>query len=174
MFAASLWYAHHWRHDKLLTLQEATDRAQELHSRGKKLVTVNGAFDLLHAGHLDFLEEAKQQGEVLFVGINSDASVREGKGRGRPVFPEWQRAALLAALSCVDYVVIIDAPYREVQNVLLRAVRPSVHVNGAEYGPPERWIEWLVMQEIGARGYAVQRRAGLATSDIIQKIKSLL
>ena len=164
---------HHWRLEKIITLPEVTACATELRSEHKKLVTVNGAFDILHAGHLDFLEEAKQQGDKLFVGLNSDASVRDGKGQGRPIVPQLERAALLAALSCVDYILIIEALYREVQNVLLRAVQPHVHVNGAEYGLPEQWIEWPVMQEVGAQGYGVQRRPGLATSEIIKRIKLL-
>lgn len=163
---------HHWRYEKILDLPTATTKTAELKTAGKKVVTVNGAFDLLHAGHLDMLEEAKQQGEVLFVGINSDASIRERKGPARPIIGEQERAALLAALTCVDYVVVIDAPYDDMQNVFLRAIKPHVHANGAEYGEPSNWIEWPVMQEVGASGYGVLRRPGLATSDIIKKIQS--
>lgn len=162
---------HHWRYEKILSLDASAAKAAELKAAGKKAVTVNGSFDLLHAGHLDMLEEAKQQGDVLFVGINSDASIRNKKGTNRPIIGEQERAALLAALGCVDYVVIIDAPYDDVQNILLRAIKPTVHANGAEYGTPEAWIEWPVMQEVGARGHAVARRPGLATSEVIQKIK---
>lgn len=160
-----------WRTGKILTIAEAQRRADELKESGKRLVTVNGSFDLLHAGHLDQLEEAKHQGDVLFVGINSDASVQAEKGKDRPVNPEQARAALLAALMCVDFVVIVDAPYAEVQNALLRAVKPDVHVNGSDYGEPGSWIEWPVMQEVGAEGYVVQKRNDLATSDIIKKIR---
>lgn len=162
---------HHWRQEKILTLETATDRAATLIAAGKKVVTVNGAFDLMHAGHLDMLEEAKQQGDVLFVGINSDDSIREKKGSSRPIIGEQERAALLAALVCVDFVVVVDAAYDDVPQVLIRAVRPSIHVNGAEYGEPAEWIEWPVMQEVGASGHAVARRPGLATSDIIKKIR---
>ena len=154
-----------------MTINEAQSRAVELKESGKKLVTVNGSFDLLHAGHLDQLEEAKHQGDMLFVGINSDASVQEEKGKDRPINSEQARAALLAALECVDFVVIVDAPYAEVQNVLLRAVKPDVHVNGPDYGEPPSWIEWPIMQEVGATGCVVQRRNDLATSDIIKKIR---
>lgn len=162
---------HHWRRDKILTLAEAAEQARVLRDRGIRLVTVNGAFDVLHAGHLDFLEEAREQGDILFVGLNSDASIREGKGSSRPYIGEQERAALLAALICVDYVVVIDAPYIEVQNVLLRAVRPVVHVNGSDYGEPSQWVEWPVMHEVGAVGYVVDRREGLSTSELIEKIK---
>lgn len=163
---------HHWRYEKILSLDAAAAKAAELKAAGKKVVTVNGSFDLLHAGHLDMLEEAKQQGDVLFVGINSDASISNKKGAARPIIGEQERAAMLAALTCVDYVVIIDAPYDDVQNILLRAVKPTVHANGAEYGQPESWVEWPVMQEVGAVGYAVARRPGLATSDIVKRIQN--
>lgn len=163
---------HHWRYEKILTLEQAAAKAAELKAAGKNIVTINGSFDILHAGHLDALEEARQQGDVLFVGLNSDVSIREGKGENRPIIGQEERAAVLAALICVDYIVIIDAPYNEVQNVLLRAIKPNIHTNGSEYGSPEKWIEWPVMQEVGAAGYSPLRRPGLATSDIIQKIQS--
>lgn len=163
---------HHWRYDKIISLEDAAQKAQELKAAGKKIVTVNGSFDLLHAGHLDMLEEAKQQGDALFLGINSDTSIRNEKGETRPIIGEQERAAMLAALMCVDYVVIINAPYDDMQNVLLRAIKPSIHANGAEYGAPEKWIEWPAMQEVGAQGHSVERRPGLATSDIVKKIKA--
>lgn len=162
---------HHWRYKKILTVDRARQKAAELKQAGKKLVTVNGAFDILHAGHLDMLEEAKQQGDVLFVGINSDISIKNEKGPERPFISEQERAALLAALMCIDYVVIIDAPYNQVQDVIIETIRPHVHANGAEYGPPEQWIEWPAMQAVGAEGHAVARRPGLATSDLIKKIR---
>lgn len=162
---------HHWRTNKILPPDKTRDKASALKDAGKKLVTLNGVFDILHAGHLDMLEEAKQQGDVLFVGMNSDASVIDGKGEKRPFIPEKERAAMLAALVCVDYVIIIDAPYNEVQNELLRTIKPHVHVNGSEYGPPETWLEWPIMQEHDVKPYIVQRREGLATSDIIDRIR---
>lgn len=164
---------HHWRYEKILSKEQAAETAAGLKGEGRRLVTLNGSFDILHAGHLDFLEEAKQQGDVLFIGLNSDRSVREGKGEGRPIIPETERAALLAALYCVDYVVILDESYADVPHVLIRTVKPDVHVNGSEYGEPETWIEWPAMREVGAAGYAVERRPGLATSDIVKKVKEL-
>ncbi len=161
-----------WRTDKILTLQEAAEHAEQLRLQGKILVTLNGSFDILHAGHLDQLEEAKLQGDVLFVGINSDNSVREGKGEGRPYIPAEARAALLAALACTDYVVIIDEPYDTVPQALIEAVKPHVHVNGYDYGQPETWVEWPVMQRVGAKGYMVKRRNEISTSDLIKKIRN--
>lgn len=162
---------HHWRYEKIVTVEKIKAIAERLRQGDRTVVTVNGSFDLMHAGHLDMLEEAKQQGDALIVGLNSDSSVREGKGLQHPIIPQEERAALLAALACVDYVVIVEAPYGEVHDILLRAVRPHVHVNGSEYGPPEQWIEWRTMQEVGAKGYMVERREGLATSDIVKKIE---
>ncbi len=163
---------HHWRVEKIISLEEAGKKSEEAKKSGKKVITVNGTFDLLHAGHLDLLEESKQQGDLLIVGINSDVSVKEGKGEGRPYVPEQGRAAMLAALACVDYVVIIDAPYNGgVPKTLLEAVKPALHANGSEYGAPETWIEWPVMQVVGAAGYTVQRRPGLATTELIERIR---
>lgn len=166
---------HHWHYEKMLTLSEASKKAKKLRSAGKKIVTVNGTFDILQAGHLDFLEEAKQQGDVLIVGINSDSSVKVWKGPQRPIVPQEQRAALLAALMCMDYVTIMGGAYNdEPHGSFLPTIRPHVHVNGEEYGPIESWVEYSVMQELGILGYQVQRRPNLSTSEIIEKIKNIM
>lgn len=161
---------HHWRYEKIVSLEEAAQKAAELKAQGKKVVSLNGSFDIVHAGHLDMLEEAKQQGDVLIVCVNSDASVKDGKGSTRPFIPEAERAALVAALMCVDYVTIVDASYKEMPSVFIRALKPTIHVNGAEYGPVDGWVEKPAMDEVGAIGYSVERRPGLATSDIVKKI----
>ena len=164
---------HHWRTEKILSLKAAGEKSAALKAQGKTIVTVNGGFDILHAGHLDMLEEAKQQGDVLFVGVNSDRSIQDGKGKDRPFIPEQERMALLAALVCVDFVVLLDVvPYAKAQDELILAVKPSVHANGSEYGPPKTWVDYPAMQKVGAVGYSVARRPGLATSDIIKKIKN--
>jgi D-beta-D-heptose 7-phosphate kinase/D-beta-D-heptose 1-phosphate adenosyltransferase len=162
---------HHWRFEKILTLENAARQAVECKKAGKRLVSLNGSFDILHGGHLDMLEEARMQGGVLFVGINSDRSIASGKGKGRPYIPEQERSALLAALVCVDYVVVVDAPYNEMAQTFVAALAPDVHVNGAEYGAPQTWLEWEAMQKVGAQGYSVPRREGLSTSDIVRKIR---
>lgn len=156
---------------KILALESARQRAGVLRGEGKRLVTVNGSFDLLHAGHLVILEEAKAQGDVLFVGLNSDASVKQYKSAERPVVPQDLRVRMLCALSCVDYVVLLDAV--EAGAEIVRLVQPHVHVNGSEYGPPAQWVEYPVMCELGVAGYTCQRRPALATSDLIQKIRAL-
>src|SRR5262249_49929142 len=135
-----------------------------LRSMGKRIVTVNGTFDVLHVGHLHILKEARQQGDVLIVGLNSDASVRANKGPKRPVVPEARRADMLLALRCVDYVHIFDEP---VPMAFIAAVRPDVHVNGAEYG--ENCVEAAVVRDVGARLHLVPRIEGLSTSDLIER-----
>lgn len=162
-----------WRNDKIISLIEAESRAAELRSQGKRLVTVNGSFDILHAGHLDQLEEAKKQADILFVGINSDQSIKGYKAKGRPFFPEEARAAMLAALSCVDYVMIIDEKEENVPKKLIRAVRPHLHANGEEYGKSEQWIEWPDMQAVGAEGYVIRKRNDFSTSGLVDKIKKV-
>ena len=107
-------------------------------AKGETLVFTNGAFDLLHVGHLRTLQGARALGDCLLVAINSDASIRKAKGPGRPVVPEAERAELLCGLSCVDYVTIFDTP--TVEPLLLR-VKPDIHAKGTDYTPetvPER------------------------------------
>ena len=157
--------------EKILAPAHVAARAAALRTAGKKLVTVNGAFDLLHAGHLVILEEAKAQGDILFVGMNSDVSVRQYKGPERPIISQEERARMLAALACVDYVVIVDAV--EAGASIIETVRPHVHVNGAEYGKPAHWIEYPTMQRYGVTGVVCRRQPGLATSDLIEKIQRL-
>ena len=157
--------------EKILTREAAAARAQELRARGNRIVTVNGSFDLLHAGHLVILEEAKAQGDVLFVGVNSDASVKQYKSAERPIVQQEHRVHMLCALSCVDYVVLLDV--MEAGAEIVRLVQPHVHVNGSEYGPPEQWVEYPVLLELRVTPYMCQRRPALATSDIIRKIQGL-
>lgn len=165
---------HHWRYDKILPLSDAAKKSEEMRATGKTIVTVNGSFDLLQAGHLDFLEEAKQQGDILIVGINTDESITTKKGASRPIIPQEQRAALLAALICVDYVTIMTGAYNdEPHGSFLPAIQPHIHVNGEEYGPVESWVEWPIMEKLGIRPYQVKRRPNLSTSEIIEKIKKL-
>ncbi len=164
---------HLWRYDKILTLDEASKKADELRADGKTIVSANGSFDLLQAGHLDFIEEAKQQGDILIIGINTDRRVKEKKGDARPIIPQDNRAALLAALEAVDYVTFIDGSYDdEPHGSFLPAIKPDVHVNGADYSKNvEDWIEWPVMKSMGTKGYVVERRPNLSTSEIIDKIQ---
>ena len=139
--------------------------AEKLRSEGKKIVTVNGSFDVLHAGHLHILREARRQGDVLIVGLNSDRSVRNYKGPSRPFVGESDRAALLLALRDVDYVHIFD---EDVPMPFLAEIRPEVHVNGSEYGAD--CIEADTVRANGGRIHVVDRLPGLSTSELIERI----
>ncbi len=99
-------------------------------SRGRSIVLTNGCFDLIHVGHIRYLEEAKAQGDILVAALNSDASVRRLKGEGRPILPESERAEILAAFSCVDFVTIFKED--TVEQVLL-TLKPDVHAKGSDY-----------------------------------------
>jgi D-beta-D-heptose 7-phosphate kinase/D-beta-D-heptose 1-phosphate adenosyltransferase len=139
-----------------------------LREQGRKIVFTNGCFDLLHAGHVNYLEEARSLGDCLIVGLNSDLSVRRIKDPHRPLIPENQRAEVLAALACVDFVVLFDEPD---PYALIGEIRPHILVKGAD---------WKESQIIGAdlvasSGGEVRRLdlvPGISTSEIIQRIVS--
>ncbi len=151
---------------RLLSRQQLAPLSKTLRAKGKKIVTVNGSFDLLHAGHLLILQEARKQGDVLIVGLNSDASVRAYKGKDRPLVPEAERAAMLLALRAVDYVHIFD----ETEPMpFLTEVHPDVHVNGSEYGPD--CIEAPLIKSQGGRLHIVDKIPGLSTSNLVEKIR---
>lgn len=129
---------------KLISRAEVSSLGERLRQAGHRIVFANGCFDLLHVGHIRYLESARQQGSVLVVGVNSDRTVRELKGEGRPLLAERARAELLEALESVDYVVIFDELTAE---KVLRDLRPDVHCKGTDYTQatvPERGIveEW--------------------------------
>ncbi|MFH1590429.1 MAG: adenylyltransferase/cytidyltransferase family protein [archaeon] len=141
---------------------------RRLRSEGKRIVTANGSFDLMHAGHLAFLEEAARQGDVLVVGLNSDASIRSykrGRHPPRPIIAEEFRAAMIAGLSCVDFVTIFD---ETVPLHFLEKVHPDVFCNGEEYGTD--CIEAPLLKEMGAHLHLIPKYAGLSTSNILRKI----
>ncbi len=121
-----------------MTLEAALAQVERWRAAGETVALANGVFDLLHVGHLRYLEGAKALADRLVVALNSDASTRAAKGPGRPVIPEGERAELVAALRCVDAVLLFDEP--DVRRVI-RALKPEVHVKGTDYTPdsiPER------------------------------------
>ena len=134
---------------------------------GKKIVFTNGCFDILHVGHLRYLEEAKMFGDILVIGLNSDASVKRLKGDKRPIVPEYERAEMLLGLKCVDYVVIFeeDTPVE-----LLGEVKPDVHVKGGDY-TKERLPEAEIVERNGGRVEIVSLIKGKSTTNIVKKIK---
>ena len=134
--------------------------------RGKTVVFTNGCFDLVHAGHVRALETARQFGDVLVVGVNSDSSVRRLKGDTRPIVPEMQRAELIAALKPVDYVVI----FPEINPIeTIRLLRPDVHVKSGDYRA-EDMPETPYVLDGGGRVEIVPLLAGLSSTGIVERI----
>ncbi|MEI2691905.1 MAG: adenylyltransferase/cytidyltransferase family protein [Anaerolineae bacterium] len=149
---------------------EAAAWAAGLRAAGRAVVFTNGCFDLLHRGHVDYLQRARALGDALAVGLNGDPSVRLLKGPGRPILPEADRAAVLAALRAVDAVVIFQEPTAE---ALAAALRPAIYVKGGDWGdaarvPPEA----AVVLGDGGRVQYIPYLPGRSTSEIVAQIRS--
>lgn len=138
---------------------------------GEIVVWTNGCFDLLHPGHLASLAMARALGDRLVVGLNSDASVRHNKGPLRPILSQDERAAMLAAVECVDFVVVFDEPTPE---AALAKLKPDIHCKGAEYAPPHgRPVpERAVVEGYGGRIAYLPLVPGLSTTDLIARIRA--
>lgn len=153
---------------KIIPFSKLASLSRKLRSQKKKIVFTNGTFDILHLGHVTYLEKAKSFGDVLIVGVNSDASVKSYKSPDRPINPEKDRMSVLAALSCVDYVVLFSEP---TPIRLILASRPNILAKGAD---------WKKSQIAGAReveswGGKVKRVTlvpGRSTTKIIDKMRS--
>ncbi len=161
------------RNSKLKTREEITKISENLKKQGKIIVSTNGSFDILHAGHVYFMREAKKQGDILIVGLNSDKSVKAWKKYigykdwdKRPVVPQDARAEMLTAFDCIDYVTIYDEPD---SIAFVESVKPHVHVNGSEYGKES--IEAETVKKHGGKMYIVEKIPGMSTSQLIEKIK---
>jgi D-glycero-beta-D-manno-heptose 1-phosphate adenylyltransferase len=150
-------------------LAEATALVERLRATGRSVVFTNGVFDLLHVGHLRYLQQARALGEALIVGLNSDRSVHANKGPSRPVTPEAERAEVLEALACVDGVVIFD---QETPHDLIAAIQPDVLVKGADWAE-DAIVGRDIVEARGGRVVRVPLEAGRSTTAIIEKIKSL-
>lgn len=136
--------------------------------KGKKVITTNGCFDILHLGHIRYLEKAAQHGDILVVGVNSDASVKKIKGESRPVNSQEDRAEVLAALKSVDYTFIFDEP-DPVR--FLSKIKPDVHVKGGDYSM-EQIIERETVEANQGQVVLVPMVPGRSTSGIIEKISN--
>lgn len=154
----------------VLSVPELRERIVALKAEGKKVAFANGHFDLLHVGHLRYLQSARAEGDALVVAINDDPSVERLKGPGRPVVPAAERAELLAALAPVDFVVVFDG---DSPAPLLAELQPDIHCKGTDYGSPERVPEFGVVRSYGGRTALVGDPKDHATSDLISKVKAL-
>ncbi len=134
--------------------------------QGLKVVFTNGCFDILHIGHVRYLQEAKRCGDRLIIGLNSDASVRKIKGEKRPIIPQEQRAEVLAALSCVDRIVIFDEP---TPLRLITFLQPDILVKGADW-PEEKIVGKEVVLKKGGRVKRIPLAEGVSTTRIIEEI----
>jgi D-glycero-beta-D-manno-heptose 1-phosphate adenylyltransferase len=153
---------------KIVELEELSDRCEKQRSAGKKIVATNGCFDLLHVGHIRYLQAARALGDFLVVGLNGDRSVRELKGAGRPITTQSDRAEILAALECVDLVTI----FPEIRATkFLAAVRPAAYVKGGDYTSETLdEEERTILKEIEAAIRLIPFETGYSTSGLIEQI----
>jgi rfaE bifunctional protein nucleotidyltransferase chain/domain len=149
-----------------VTPGEAAALATRLRAAGKRIVLANGCFDLLHVGHIRYLHGARCLGDVLFVGVNSDAAVARLKGPGRPLLPAAERAELLAALRDVDHVVVFE---EDTADALAAAIRPHVHAKGTDY-TPDSVPEASTVRQLGGEVAIVGDAKAHATRDLIRTI----
>ena len=152
---------------KMLSLSEAIEWVEHQRHDGLKIVFTNGVFDILHPGHVRYLQDARREGDLLVVGVNSDRSVRAIKGPGRPINPENERAELVAALSSVNAVVIFDEV--DPQQIISR-LQPDVLAKGADWAA-DRIIGRDIVEARGGRLVRIPPANGYSTSDIIKKIR---
>jgi len=153
---------------KILSPTALAAKVAELRGQGKRIVTTNGCFDLLHWGHIHCLAEARQLGDLLIVGVNSDDSVRALKGPSRPLVDEQTRLRQLAGLESVDFVSLFSEGTPE---KFLETVRPAIHIKGGDYEPgkmPER----AVVERYGGTIRIVPQVPGFSTSSLITKLQS--
>ena len=155
--------------EKILTTPVLATALSARRARKERLVFTNGCFDLLHIGHTRYLQEARKLGDCLIVGINSDASVRAIKPDGRPIVPQAQRAEVLAALACVDHVVIFDEPD---PRTLIAAVQPDVLVKGGDW-PVEQIVGREIVQARGGTVVTIPLVPDLSTTTLVQRIQSI-
>jgi rfaE bifunctional protein nucleotidyltransferase chain/domain len=153
---------------KFLPFADIVQAAGQACRQGKIIVTTNGCFDLLHPGHVACLTEARAQGDLLMVGVNSDESVRKLKGPGRPLLGENDRVRMVAALQAVDFAFLFSDP--DPRN-FLEKIRPQVHVKGGAYQPP--LLEQETVERYGGRIYRSVMVPGFSTTALLKKIQAL-
>ncbi len=154
---------------KIIDIQKLAERGKELRTGGKKLVATNGCFDLLHLGHVRYLQAARALGDALVVGLNGDQSVRELKGPGRPINDEKTRAEMLAALECVDLVAI----FSEVRATrFLEMAAPAIYAKGGDYSSETlNAEERAILQKLGAEIRIIPLEEGYSTSGLLERLR---
>jgi D-glycero-beta-D-manno-heptose 1-phosphate adenylyltransferase len=155
--------------NRIKSLDELRALRQRLAGEGKRIVLTNGTFDLLHIGHVRYLQQAAALGDALIVGVNSDRSVRGYKGPGRPVVPEQERAEIVAALRCVSYVTIFEEPTAV---ALVEALKPDIYAKGGDYGigSGKELPEREAVERCGGKVCIVPLVEGHSASDLIRKV----
>jgi len=154
---------------RLHTIDEAARLSADIHAHGGTVVFTNGVFDLLHPGHVRYLQDARQLGDVLIVGLNSDRSVRANKGQDRPITPEAERAEILLALECVNAAVIF---HEDTPDAIITRVQHDVIVKGADWGP-DSIVGRDTVEARGGRVVRMELLPGYSTTDLISKAKSV-
>ena len=154
---------------RLLSGTEAAELAARIRARGGRVVFTNGVFDLLHPGHVRYLQDARRLGDALLVGLNSDASVRANKGPGRPINPEGDRAEILLALECVDAVAIFE---EETPHEIISRIQPDVLVKGSDWGP-DNIVGRDVVEARGGRVVRMDLAPGYSTTELVNKVRDL-
>ncbi len=155
--------------DMILNRKLASIIVEEAKKQGKSVVFTNGCFDILHVGHLRYLEEAKRQGDILIVGVNSDVSVKKLKGKDRPVNSEKDRAEMLCGLTAVDYTVVFE---EDTPIALLEELKPSIHVKGGDY-TKEALPETEIVEKHGGEVRILSFVEGKSTTNVLKKIQKM-
>ncbi len=155
--------------DKILSFDEIEIKAEKLRSEGKKIVFTNGCFDILHKGHVSYLKKAKELGDILVIGVNSDRSIKSIKGEKRPILPQDERAFILSALEMIDYVVIFDedTPYE-----LIKRVKPHILVKGGDWDI-NNIVGKDIVESYGGKVLNIPFVEGKSTTNIIERILSV-
>jgi rfaE bifunctional protein nucleotidyltransferase chain/domain len=155
---------------RMLSFKELADWRRGEKAAGRRVVVTNGCFDLLHVGHVRFLQEARALGDTLLVGLNGDGSVRELKGAGRPVNPEADRAEVLAALGCVEAVVVF--PEKRATR-FLEAAQPDIYVKGGDYRPEDLDAdEQAAVKKSGGQVKVLKLTPGKSTTAVLAKVQT--
>jgi D-glycero-beta-D-manno-heptose 1-phosphate adenylyltransferase len=156
-------------HNRVVTLEELIEFLPGWRATGKRLVLTNGTFDILHVGHVRYLQAARAMGDILVVGINSDASARGYKGPGRPVVPQDERAEIVAALRCVDYATIFDEPTAV---GLVQALHPDIYAKGGDYDGSKPLPEAEAVSAYGGQVRIVPFIPGHSASRLIGEVRN--